>query len=90
MAEEFQDSTPVPGDEAARARASLGSRRPRPGGADGWAMTHSGTRGVLNEAPSIHFLDATLRPKIRFAPDSPLEGAVRCELVSAGGPTPPH
>ena len=23
--------------------------------------------------PSIHFLDATLRPKIRFAPDSPLE-----------------
>jgi hypothetical protein len=28
-------------------------------------------------------------PKIGFAPDSPLEGAVRCELVSAGGPPPP-
>ena len=24
--------------------------------------------------------------EVRFAPDSPLEGAVRCELVSAAGP----
>ena len=29
-------------------------------GADGWAMTPSGTRGVLNDALSIYFLDATL------------------------------
>jgi hypothetical protein len=29
-------------------------------GADGWAMTPSGTRGVLNDAVSIHFADATL------------------------------
>jgi len=29
-------------------------------GADGWAMTPSGTRGVLNDAVSIYFLDATL------------------------------
>jgi hypothetical protein len=29
-------------------------------GADGWAMTPSGTRGVLNDAPSIYFADATL------------------------------
>jgi hypothetical protein len=28
------------------------------------------------------------RDKAWFALDSPLEGAVRCELVSAGGPTP--
>src|SRR5438034_2601383 len=28
-------------------------------GADGWAMTPSGTRGVLNDALSIYFLDAT-------------------------------
>jgi hypothetical protein len=29
-------------------------------GADGWAMMPSGMRGVLNEAVSIYFLDATL------------------------------
>ena len=30
------------------------------GGADGWAMTPSGTRGVLNDALSIYFADPTL------------------------------
>jgi hypothetical protein len=29
-------------------------------GADGWAMTPSGTRGPLNDALSIYFADATL------------------------------
>ena len=29
-------------------------------GADGWAMTPSGLRGVLNDAVSIYFADATL------------------------------
>jgi len=29
-------------------------------GADGWAMTPSGSRGVLNDAVSIYFLDPTL------------------------------
>ena len=29
-------------------------------GADGWAMTPSGPRGVLNDALSIYFADATL------------------------------
>src|SRR5580704_2785745 len=29
-------------------------------GADGWAMTPSGVRGVLNDAVSIYFRDATL------------------------------
>src|SRR6516165_3722064 len=29
-------------------------------GADGWAITSSGTRGVLNDALSIYFGDATL------------------------------
>jgi hypothetical protein len=29
-------------------------------GADGWAMTPSGMRGVLNDAVSIYFGDATL------------------------------
>jgi hypothetical protein len=27
-------------------------------GAEGWAMTPSGTRGVLNDALSIYFADA--------------------------------
>jgi hypothetical protein len=29
-------------------------------GSDGWAMTPSGVRGVLNDAVSIYFADATL------------------------------
>jgi len=29
-------------------------------GADGWAITPSGIRGVLNDAASIYFLDAML------------------------------
>ena len=29
-------------------------------GADGWAMTPSGMRGVLNDAVSIYFFDTTL------------------------------
>ena len=29
-------------------------------GADGWAMTPSGLRGVLNDTVSIYFRDATL------------------------------
>lgn len=29
-------------------------------GADGWTMTPSGTRGVVNDAVSIYFIDATL------------------------------
>jgi hypothetical protein len=29
-------------------------------GADGWAITPSGVRGVLNDAVSIYFLDALL------------------------------
>jgi hypothetical protein len=29
-------------------------------GADGWAMTPSGMRGMLNDAVSIYFADATL------------------------------
>jgi hypothetical protein len=29
-------------------------------GADGWAMTPSGGRGVLNDAISIHLADATI------------------------------
>jgi hypothetical protein len=31
----------------------------------------------------------TMIQEIEFARDSPLEGGVRCELVSAAGPSPP-
>jgi len=44
---------------------AIGSTRSRHGsmriaGANGWAMTPSGTRGVLNDAASIYFADVTL------------------------------
>jgi hypothetical protein len=29
-------------------------------GADGWAMTPSGTRGVVNDAVAVYFADATI------------------------------
>jgi hypothetical protein len=47
--------------------AGLGQRYPQISawldencGADGWALTPSGTRGPLNDAISIYFADATL------------------------------
>jgi hypothetical protein len=33
-------------------------------GADGWAITPSGMRGVLNDAVSIYFLDPPLRARL--------------------------
>jgi hypothetical protein len=36
-------------------------------GSDGWAMTPSGMRGVLNDAISIYFADATLAPRLDLA-----------------------
>jgi hypothetical protein len=41
-------------------RVLVGSVEPCAGQRDGWAMTPSGLRGVLNDAVSIHFIDATL------------------------------
>jgi hypothetical protein len=34
-------------------------------------------------------LSLGIAPEIKFAADSLLEGGVRCELVSAAGPSPP-
>jgi len=50
-------------------------------------MTPSGTRGLLNDALSIYFGDATLASgtqagRRKSLGDSPLEGGVSCELVS--------
>ena len=51
-------------------------------GADGWAMTPSGLRGVLNDAIAIHFGDAALARAFvaRWCRGSPIdttEGAFR-------------
>ena len=48
-------------------------------GADGWAMTPSGTRGVLNDALSIYFADATL------ASAFVARWCVRAKIEPAGG-----
>ena len=51
----------------------------RASGADGWAMTPSGTRGVLNDAISIYFADATL------ASAFVARWCVRAKVETAGG-----
>ena len=59
-------------------------------GADGWAMTPSGERGVLNDALSIHFADATIasafvaRWCIGYRPDA-ADGVYR---IRGDEPTP--
>jgi hypothetical protein len=56
-------------------------------GADGWAVTPSGTRGVLNDAVSIYFADAILASAFvaRCASglsSRPLAGCFRCARTS--------
>ena len=58
---------PVRNHHCLRLPVKLGQRHPQITawldencGADGWAMTPSGIRGVLNDAVSIYFVDATL------------------------------
>jgi len=48
-------------------------------GGDGWAMTPSGTRGVLNDAISLYFADATL------ASAFVARGCVGSKVETAGG-----
>jgi hypothetical protein len=48
-------------------------------GADGWTMTPSGTRGVLNDALSVYFADATL------ASGFVARWCVRAKAETAGG-----
>ena len=49
-------------------------------GADGWAITPSGTRGVLNDAVSIYFADATL------ASAFVARWCIGAKVETAGGP----
>ena len=50
----------VPPEGLGRQHARLTAWLDENCGADGWAMTPSGTRGVLNDAISIYFPDAAL------------------------------
>ncbi len=66
-------------------------------GADGWAMTPSGLRGVLNDAVSIYFLDPTLASAFvaRWCAGSKVETAeglfrVRADEPSARTPASLH
>jgi len=59
-------------------------------GAQGWAMTPSGMRGVLNDALSIYFLDATLASAfvVRWCAGYRVETAEGVFRVRADEPTP--
>jgi len=59
-------------------------------GADGWAMTPSGLRGVVNDAVAVYFRDPTVAGAFavrwcRAQPPEIVEGAF---LVRADAPTP--
>src|SRR5882724_11628955 len=59
-------------------------------GANGWAMTPSGTRGVLNDALSIYFADATLASAFvaRWCAGHKVEAAGGVFQVRENEPTP--
>jgi hypothetical protein len=59
-------------------------------GADCWAMTLSGTRGVLNDATSIYFADATLASAFvaRWCVGSKVETAAGVFQVREDEPAP--
>ena len=59
-------------------------------GADGWALTPSGMRGVLNDALSIYFLDPTLASAFvaRWCVGSKVETAEGVFRMRADEPTP--
>ena len=60
-------------------------------GADGWAMTPAGLRGVINDAVAIYFLDAALAAAFvsRWCAGSKVE--IRGGAFQVGGdqPAPP-
>jgi hypothetical protein len=59
-------------------------------GADGWALTPSGMRGVLNDALSIYFLDPTLASAfvVRWCAGYKIETAEGVFRVREDEPTP--
>ena len=69
----------VPPDGLGRRLAQITAWLDENCGADGWAMSPSGMRGVLNEAISICFADATLASAF----------VARWSVAWAGGERPP-
>jgi hypothetical protein len=59
-------------------------------GSDGWAMTPSGMRGVLNDAVSVYFADATLASAFvaRWCAGSKVETASGVFQVREDEPAP--
>jgi hypothetical protein len=59
-------------------------------GADGWAITPSGVRGVLNDAVSIYFLDATFASALvaRWCASSKIETEGGVFRIRADEPAP--
>src|SRR5438067_1023948 len=59
-------------------------------GSDGWAMTPSGMRGVVNDAVSLYFADATLATAFvaRWCAASKIETARGVFRVREDGPAP--
>jgi hypothetical protein len=59
-------------------------------GGDGWALTPSGMRGVLNDALSVYFLDPTLASAFvaRWCAGYKVEAAEGVFRVRADEPTP--
>jgi hypothetical protein len=59
-------------------------------GCDGWAMTPSGMRAVLNDAVSVYFLDATLANAFvaRWCASTKVETVNGVYRVRADGPPP--
>ena len=76
----------VPPDGLGRRHARMTAWLDENCGADGWVMTPSGTRGVLNDAVSIYFADTTLASAFvaRWCATSKIEaaGGVRCAMTS--------
>lgn len=66
-------------------------------GADGWAMTPAGLRGVVNDAVAVYFRDATLAGAFvarwcQTAPAAAVDGAflVRADTLPARTAAPLH
>ena len=59
-------------------------------GSNGWAMTPSGVRGVLNDAVSLYFADATLASAFvaRWCADSKVETAGGVFQIREDEPAP--
>lgn len=59
-------------------------------GADGWAMTPAGLRGVVNDAVAVYFRDATLAGAFvaRWCRAQPPEIVAGAFLVRADAPAP--